>query len=103
MQIKGLEKGDGVWGRGKEPFLKKVFPSSPKTSRHQPYSIQLDSWVGGCVEQIGCEDAQQGQHAGEGEESHLQWVIAAGEGEKRQGSHAGDVENVFNDDASGNQ
>ena len=21
MPIKGLEKGDGVWGRGKEPFL----------------------------------------------------------------------------------
>ena len=23
---KGLEKGDGVWGRGKEPFLKRFFP-----------------------------------------------------------------------------
>jgi len=29
VPIKGLEKGDGVRGRGKEPFLKKVFPSSP--------------------------------------------------------------------------
>ena len=26
MPIKGLEKGDGVWGRGKEPFLKRFFP-----------------------------------------------------------------------------
>jgi hypothetical protein len=25
MPIKGLEKGDGVWGRGKEPFLKRFF------------------------------------------------------------------------------
>jgi hypothetical protein len=29
MPGKGLEKGDGGWGRGKEPFLEKVFPSSP--------------------------------------------------------------------------
>ena len=28
MPIKGLEKGDGVWGRGKEPFLKRFFPLS---------------------------------------------------------------------------
>ena len=26
MPVKGLEKGDGVWGRGKEPFLKRFFP-----------------------------------------------------------------------------
>ena len=26
MPIKGLEKGDGVCGRGKEPFLKRFFP-----------------------------------------------------------------------------
>ena len=26
MPIKGLEKGDGVWGSGKEPFLKRFFP-----------------------------------------------------------------------------
>ena len=37
MPIKGLEKGDGVWGRGKEPFLKKVFPSSPRLP-YQPLS-----------------------------------------------------------------
>ena len=30
MPIKGLEKGDGVWGRGKEPFLKKVLSLFPK-------------------------------------------------------------------------
>ena len=29
MPIKGLEKGDGFWGRGKELFLKRCFPSSP--------------------------------------------------------------------------
>ena len=28
MPIKGLEKGDGVWGRGKEPFLVYYYPSS---------------------------------------------------------------------------
>ena len=39
MPIKGLEKGDGVWGRGKEPFLKKVFPSSPRLP-YQPLSGQ---------------------------------------------------------------
>ena len=32
MPIKGLEKGDGVWGRGKEPFLKRFFPL-PQCSR----------------------------------------------------------------------
>ena len=37
MPIKGLEKGDGVWGRGKEPFLKKVFPSSQRLP-YQPLS-----------------------------------------------------------------
>ena len=37
MPIKGLEKGDGVWGRGKEPFLKKVFPSFPRLP-YQPLS-----------------------------------------------------------------
>lgn len=26
MPRKGLEKGDGAWGRGKEPFLKRFFP-----------------------------------------------------------------------------
>ena len=28
MPIKGLEKGDGVWGRGKEPFLVYYYLSS---------------------------------------------------------------------------
>ena len=37
MPRKGLEKGDGVWGRGKEPFLEKVFPSSPRLT-DQPLS-----------------------------------------------------------------
>ncbi len=37
MPIKGLEKGDGVWEKGKEPFLKKVFPSSPRLP-YQPLS-----------------------------------------------------------------
>ena len=40
MPIKGLEKGDGVWGRGKEPFLQKVFFSFPSTD---PYWEQSEN------------------------------------------------------------
>ena len=39
MPIKGLEKGDGVWGRGKEPFLKRFFPL-PQGSRINLYREQ---------------------------------------------------------------
>ena len=39
MPIKGLEKGDGVWGRGKEPFLQKVFFPSSSTDLYWEQSF----------------------------------------------------------------
>ena len=50
MPIKGLEKGDGVWGRGKEPFLKKVFPSSPRLPNQL---LQNKTKFGGVPDSIG--------------------------------------------------
>lgn len=32
--LKGLEKEDGVWGRGKEPFLKRFFPLPQNAIRY---------------------------------------------------------------------
>ena len=60
MPIKGLEKGDGVWGRGKEPFLKigltlskpsqKGFSSSPSTDPYWEQSVKkMPYWKRGVI------------------------------------------------------
>ena len=43
-------KGDGVWGRGEEPFLRKVPSPLPHTpSSHPP---KIFDWWGGCAEGV---------------------------------------------------
>ena len=44
VPIKGLEKGDWVWGRGKEPFLKRFFPL-PQRFNINLYRGQPTTWV----------------------------------------------------------
>ena len=65
--------------------------------------LEADARVGDHVQDVRQQDAGERKESAEREERHHQRDVAAAEREHGKRAHAGDVEDIFDQDAAGHQ